>query len=427
MLREGWDVRNVTTIVPLRPYSSKANILPEQTLGRGLRRMTLPGQAAEVVTVVDHPAFASLYKETLSQEGLPIDVVDVEQVPRTTVTIFPDEQNKDVAELDLAIPRLCPGYQRVAELPEFGLDEVTRSFQRFKPLPPGEVREGEIEYEGRHLFTNEVVEQMHIRLPLLQNGWTAISFFHEELCRIARLSQRPPFLRSLIKEFLEKVLFNESSDLNDPRLVSRLADADVREHIRATFIPLILDSTIQTEDRLPETEPRWLSDWRPYQVTHSERHPAVQAQRTLFNLVPCNHELEVALTTFLDRASDVAAFAKNAGPQAMRLDYVNAAGQLSLYTPDFIVRMSDRNYVLMETKGREDPDVPLKARAAVAWCEAASKAGKKAKWNYLYVPQGVFGQFRSDKLADLMRACAPSLADLAKETTGGQLPAPAGR
>ena len=26
MLREGWDVRNVTTIVPLRAYSSKANI-----------------------------------------------------------------------------------------------------------------------------------------------------------------------------------------------------------------------------------------------------------------------------------------------------------------------------------------------------------------------------------------------------------------
>ena len=43
MLREGWDVRNVTTIVPLRPYNSKAGILPEQTLGRGLRRMTPTG------------------------------------------------------------------------------------------------------------------------------------------------------------------------------------------------------------------------------------------------------------------------------------------------------------------------------------------------------------------------------------------------
>ena len=35
MLREGWDVQSVTVIVGLRPYSSKANILPEQTVGRG--------------------------------------------------------------------------------------------------------------------------------------------------------------------------------------------------------------------------------------------------------------------------------------------------------------------------------------------------------------------------------------------------------
>src|SRR5665647_1497729 len=42
VLKEGWDVRNVTTIVGLRPYSAKANILPEQTLGRGLRKMYPP-------------------------------------------------------------------------------------------------------------------------------------------------------------------------------------------------------------------------------------------------------------------------------------------------------------------------------------------------------------------------------------------------
>jgi len=39
MLREGWDVQSVTVIVGLRPYTSKANILPEQTVGRGLRLM----------------------------------------------------------------------------------------------------------------------------------------------------------------------------------------------------------------------------------------------------------------------------------------------------------------------------------------------------------------------------------------------------
>jgi len=83
MLREGWDVRNVTTIVPLRPYSSKANILPEQTLGRGLRRMTPPGQANELVTVVEHPAFASLYQQELAQEGLPLEIVELDRLTQS--------------------------------------------------------------------------------------------------------------------------------------------------------------------------------------------------------------------------------------------------------------------------------------------------------------------------------------------------------
>jgi len=96
MLREGWDVRNVTTIVPLRPLNAKSNILPEQTLGRGLRRMTPPGQANEMVTVVEHPSFVSLYQQELEQEGLPLEIVDISQVPRTPITIFPDEAHKDV-------------------------------------------------------------------------------------------------------------------------------------------------------------------------------------------------------------------------------------------------------------------------------------------------------------------------------------------
>src|SRR5207302_1074785 len=39
MLREGWDVQNVTVVVGLRPFTATANILPEQAIGRGLRLM----------------------------------------------------------------------------------------------------------------------------------------------------------------------------------------------------------------------------------------------------------------------------------------------------------------------------------------------------------------------------------------------------
>ena len=71
MLKEGWDVRNVKVIVPLRPCDSRQ--LTEQLLGRGLRRMfppawTAEGRAArqqgraEGLYVIRHPSFERIIK-----------------------------------------------------------------------------------------------------------------------------------------------------------------------------------------------------------------------------------------------------------------------------------------------------------------------------------------------------------------------------
>ncbi len=423
MLREGWDVRNVTTIVPLRPYSSKANILPEQTLGRGLRRMTPPGQAAEVVTVVEHKAFVNMYKEQLSQEGLPIEIVDVEKVPKTTVTIYPD-RTKDLEKLDLLIPVLSAGFRRKPKLENITIDDVKKSFSKFAPLPLGEVKRTEIDYEGRHLFTNEIVEKMKVQLPLLESGVGAISFYREELERLTSLRGTHQVLAPLIQTFLEEVLFEHKVSIYDEKLIGRLSDPDVREHIRATFVPLILSKTTLVEERIQQADAVSVCTWKPFQVTHSENRPALPAEKTPFNLVPCNREFEVAMKTFLDRAPDIAAFCKNTGPQALRIDYLSDAGRLSFYTPDFIARKTDGNYLLVETKGRVDRDVPLKATAAVSWCKSASS--KRTKWSYLYVPQDVFSTFTSNSIDELIRTCAPSLTELLREKTEPQLSLPLG-
>ena len=61
MLKEGWDVKNVTTIVGLRPFAADSKILPEQTLGRGLRRMFFGrDDVEEYVSVVGTPCFSGL-------------------------------------------------------------------------------------------------------------------------------------------------------------------------------------------------------------------------------------------------------------------------------------------------------------------------------------------------------------------------------
>ena len=70
MLKEGWDVRNVTTIVGLRAYVAKSNILPEQTLGRGLRRMYFGDDTVrETVSVMGTPAFMD-FVESIQSESV---------------------------------------------------------------------------------------------------------------------------------------------------------------------------------------------------------------------------------------------------------------------------------------------------------------------------------------------------------------------
>lgn len=420
MLREGWDVRNVTTIVPLRAYSSKANILPEQTLGRGLRRMTPAGQANELVTVIEHPAFASLYQQELAQEGLPLEIVDLDRVPATTISIFPDEAHKDVNHLNIQIPTLSAGYRIVPKLEGLTIQDVKKAFKPYKPLPLGKQGNSEIQYEGRHLFTGEVIEKLQLNLPLLASGIGAVSYYVKQLETICKLRGLHPILAPLIQTFLETMLFEPKTNLFDPALVTRLADSDVGEHLRAVFVPLIRSRTTTTESRLAAEAPKSLNTWKPYQVTLSERRPALEAAKTLFNLVTCNRELEVAVAKFCDRAPDVIAFAKNAGSQCLRVDYLAQGDRLAFYTPDFFARTLDGHYYLIETKGREDRDVPLKAKAAITWCEAAST--ETIQWHYLYIPQGVFERMAGDTVAELDRACAPALQNLLQAEEFQDLP-----
>ena len=53
----------------------------------------------------------------------------------------------------------------------------------------------------------------------------------------------------------------------------------------------------------------------------------------------------------LRRAPDVQAFGKNYMAVGFKLEYVKANGELSTYTPDFIVRTTDGGVWIVETKG----------------------------------------------------------------------------
>lgn len=416
MLREGWDVKNVTTIVPLRKYNAKSGILAEQTLGRGLRRMTgpgTPGGVIETVTVLDHPAFAELYRTELEQEGVIPEIVEAEKPQKTTVDIFVD-QKRDLAKLEIVLPQLSAGVKRKPIVKPPTMAEVKAAFGGLQKLPLDAKTDRVIEYEGRSLTTGEVLTRLRIDLPQMATTALAVTYYVEMIESACKVQGLFKDIGGLIQSFIEEVLFESPVSLYDPRLSGRLGDADVATHILHVFVPLVRGQTTQMEIRTPEVPAVSLKDWKPYKASHSERNPCRAAAKTMFNLIPCHGGLEAALVTFLDlKENGVAAFAKNAGPQALRIDYVRANGQLSNYTPDFLVRTEDGANWVVETKGREDTDVSRKAKAAVAWCEAASKDG--AKWEYVYVLEGVKDVMSGGRFADLVRGSAPSLHMLLNE------------
>ncbi len=94
MLKEGWDVTNLYTIVPLR--AANASVLIEQTIGRGLR-LPYDGkrtgvEAVDTLTVLAHENFDKIIKEAKDPNSILnklnyIDIQEIEGVSKPTQAI----------------------------------------------------------------------------------------------------------------------------------------------------------------------------------------------------------------------------------------------------------------------------------------------------------------------------------------------------
>ena len=111
---------------------------------------------------------------------------------------------------------------------------------------------------------------------------------------------------------------------------------------------------------------------------------------------------ELAFATFLEAVPDVAAFTKNYLAIGFKFDYVKANGDLSNYVPDFIARDSNGTVWIIETKGREELDLPQKMARLSQWCADATTAEKNGtRYDFLYVDQASFEKHKPTTLANL--------------------------
>jgi type III restriction enzyme len=65
-------------------------------------------------------------------------------------------------------------------------------------------------------------------------------------------------------------------------------------------------------------------------------------------------------------------------------------------------RMSDRRIVIVETKGQEDLDVPLKMARLRQWCEDINRVQKDVAYDFVYVDEKSFEKYKPTSFRQLL-------------------------
>ncbi|PHI21516.1 type III restriction endonuclease subunit R [Lewinellaceae bacterium SD302] len=194
MLKEGWDVTNLYTIVPLR--ASASDTLTEQTIGRGLRlpygRLT-GNELVDRLSIVAHDNFQAIVDEA----NKPGSIINKDFI----VEIDPNELNRRKEVVTTTSYAESEYDQREAEITQIAEPERRAVAKR----------------------ENDMMRAIHRQLPKMNDKVASV----EEL-------RKPEVRAEVVRQVIEKVTYGQAPGMFDDSLVEE-AEA-VYERVVNTFV-----------------------------------------------------------------------------------------------------------------------------------------------------------------------------------------------
>ena len=388
MLKEGWDVKNVSTVVGLRSFSSKAKILPEQTLGRGLRRMYSRDELEEeYVSVVGTEAFLDFVAE-IKHQGVELEEIrmDKNSQPKMPIVIEVDQDNKhkDIDKLDIEIPKLTPRLDREYK----NLSDIDVSKLNFEPVQFKNFSQE----ESRKIIFRRLNEDGEIHhetdLAISSADYSSvIGYFAATILKDLRLVTGYDILYGKLQTFIRDYLFGRTIDLEDMKTLRNLSEVAARRTILETLKQTINQLTIVDKGDARISGTIKMSRTKPFVVKHQGY---TTASKSIFNKIVGDSHFELEFAAFLDKADDVISFVKNFLACQFKIDYRNHNGDISHYYPDFLVKTTDNIVYVVELKGQEDLDVRPKWDRLKQWCEDVNKNQSGQTFKPLFVRHSKF-------------------------------------
>jgi type III restriction enzyme len=446
MLREGFDVSNICVIVPLR--SSQAQILLEQTIGRGLRLMWRdpefadikrenrerinageePGSLIDILSIVEHPAFQSFYDE-LVNEGLVGSTGD-DEGPTGTGDLVAVELREGYEAYDFALPFILREADESLDHAPIDIHSLPAFSGMSREQLSGLLGKGDTftsqDLQSSTLFGDYRVEGAVMNVSGYNEFLSRLTrrvgqSLHQPLPKGNRIAEHiaTPYLQvntvalaTALDEYVRERLFGEAFEPFANENWRLLLLQPIVDHVVKVFGLALVSAEERATIGDTEVRHRWLSEvprLMMRETTSMEVGKCIYARQ---GWPARSGGLERAFIEWAHADSTIEAFCKVSENrhEFARMRYVKDDGLPAFYFPDFMVRTADAIY-MVETKSQQQtthPNVQRKLKAAATWCRRINelppydRTGRE--WHYALVGESLFDDWRRKgaRLAELL-------------------------
>ena len=424
MLREGFDVNNISVIVPLR--STSAPILLEQTIGRGLRLMWResefdeikkesrenvlikkkePVNYLDILSIIEHPTFIEFYEDYI-EDGVVTEIKDDINSQKVLGDMITVPLRDNYEEYDFYWPIILREREEVLSKEELSINNL-------KPFPiPLETLQQIKGKPGERFVSQELT--MRTRFgeykvnANLFNSQSYNEFISKLVKEITSMSQSTgkrkqrsfPMIQvqhaeivGLIDTYIKTRLFNTRFNpfLDDNWKILLMSKENIINHIVKEITQIIYQ--IQTNVNVKEAEVNKIYFSSISELRMRENY-SVEVSKSIYERLayPSNSGgLEKLFIESVDRDAGVNSFIKinEFYHTFSAIMYIREDGLLARYFPDFVVKISNDIYVV-ETKADKDIssyNVQAKRVATLDYLDKINQLKGEdrmdAKWNYV--------------------------------------------
>jgi type III restriction enzyme len=234
--------------------------------------------------------------------------------------------------------------------------------------------------------TQKTVSQKRVTISTgIPEIYEIMSHLTNRICKEVHIDGQFSLVYPILKKYVASIFFGQEVDLENEYIRRLLCDAANTADIITTLAKAIGTQTITKTISKLDAQALSLMELDSFYW----RREWTELNRTVFNITPCYNDFEKHFAKFLDTAGDITKFAKLAEEYTkFKIEYLNSKGALAYYYPDFVAEQKyldkSRCMWLLETKGWEQENVPLKDARAEEWCADASKL-TGIPWKYFKI------------------------------------------